>query len=153
MIAAARHWHGYFWTGTITELKDEALRRPSDPGFLRSSLPPIQTGHYLLRRGATTQDLTWVDVDKVIEWMAASYQRHPPMIGEAGFPAINGVAPLASDVGLEVRREGARETLINGVDSFWMYYTGRSGGMVATVAICCPHTHFPEIPCPMSPRT
>jgi hypothetical protein len=158
-MTVSRHWHGYLWSGTGAELKEEHLRRPGEPGspeyqaFLRSSLPPMKTGHYLLRRGAASQDLTWTDAGPAIDWMATSYKRHLPMSGEAGFPAINGVAPMATDVGLDARRTTSLDGLCNGVDGFWLYYTGQSGSMVAICAICCPHTHMPEIACPMPPRT
>jgi len=155
----ARHWHGYLWTGTGAELKNEALRTPGLPNsaetqaFLRNSMPPVRTGHYLLRRDATSRDLTWTDVDRVIEWMSANYERRPPMSGDVGFPTVNGHTPMAGDVGLEARRRISRDGLINGVDGGWGYYTSPSGGFFTIAAICCPHTHMPEIPCPLAPRT
>ncbi|MFI5934119.1 hypothetical protein [Actinoplanes sp. NPDC051494] len=156
---ALGHWHGYLWTGPGKDLKDESLRRPSAPGtpatqeFLRSSLPPMRLGHYLLRRSAASADLTWTDVDEAIDWMAATYKSHPPMEGDVGFPAVNGAPPpLAGDVGLDARRATSRDGLINGVDAYWQYYTNPNGGIVAYAAICCPHTHLPDIPCPLPPR-
>ena len=29
---ALGHWHGYLWTGSSKDLKDESLRRPGVPG-------------------------------------------------------------------------------------------------------------------------
>jgi hypothetical protein len=119
------HWHGYLWTGSSKDLKDESLRRPGAPGtpatqeFLRSSLPPMRLGHYLLRRYAVSADLTWTGADKAIDWMAATYKRHPPMDGDVGFPAASGAASLASDVGLDARKVTSRDGLVNGVDAYW----------------------------------
>src|SRR5687767_344675 len=123
------HWHGYLWTGSSKDLKEESARRPGAPGtseiqeFLRSSQPPMRLGHYLLRRNAVSADLTWTDVDEAIDWMAATYKRHPPMDGDVGFPAGQATPLLASDVGLDARRATSRDGLINGVDAYWQYYT------------------------------
>jgi hypothetical protein len=155
---AVGHWHGYLWTGTSKDLKDESLRRPGAPGapesqeFLRSSLPPVRLGQYLLRRNAVSADLTWTDADEAIAWMASTYERHPPMEGDVGFPAGRGISPLARDVGLDARRTTSRDGLINGVDAYWQYYTNANGGVIAYGAVCCPNTHLPEIPCPLPPR-
>jgi len=153
------HWHGYLWIGSSKDLQDESLRWPGPPGtpatqeFLRSSLPPMRLGHHLLRRNAVSADLTWTGVDETIDWMAATYKRHPPMDGDVGFPAVSGAAPLASDVGLDARKVTSRDGLVNGVDAYWQYYINPNGGVVAYAAICCPHTHLPKIPCPLPPRS
>ncbi|MET8147603.1 hypothetical protein ACIBSW_06720 [Actinoplanes sp. NPDC049668] len=159
MTAAQRHWHGYIWTGPGKDLRNEFLRRPGALGtpdrqeFMRSALPPLHLGHYLLRRTATTQDRTWTDPDEAIGWMASTYLQHPPLTGDGGFPAVAGWVPVASDVGVEARRKTSRDALINGVDASWGYWTSTGGAFVSYSAICCPNTHFPEIPCPLPPRT
>jgi hypothetical protein len=147
-MTAARHWHGYTWDGTAADLRDESQRRPAGPNepetqaFLRSSLPPVRTGHYLLRRPDAGR--TWVDPDEVINWLVAQYERRPPQERENGAQAYVG---LNSWIGTSC------DGLVSGVDAWWQYYINNSGGQVVWAAICCPHTHLLDIPCPMPPRT
>lgn len=146
-MTAARHWHGYTWNGTTADLRDESQRRPTGPGepetqvFIRSSLPPLRTGHYLLRRPGAGH--TWTDPDDVITWLVAQYHRRPPQERENAAQAY---------VALEARIEHSRDGLVNGVDAWWQYYIS-GGGQVVIAAICCPHTHLPDIACPMPPRS
>lgn len=140
-MAALQHWHGYSWTGSSAELKDESQRRPTTPGapetqaFIRSVVPPLQTGHYLMRCPAAAR--TWTDPDKAISWLVAQYQRHPPYEREHNATAY---------VSLDRRIETSRVGLVNGVDAWRQDYTP-SMGQVVFAAICCPHTHRTEIPC------
>ena len=143
----AAHWHGYSWTGSSAELKDESLRRPTTPGapetqaFIRSTVPPLRTGHYLMRRPGTDQ--TWTDPDNVIAWLVAGYERNPPYERENRAQAY---LPLDGRIGT------SRDGLVHGVDAWWQYYASGMG-QVVLAAICCPHAHLPEIPCPTPPRT
>ncbi|GAA2617163.1 hypothetical protein [Paractinoplanes durhamensis] len=143
---SARHWHGYFWTGASAELKDDSTRRPGAAGsperqpFVRSTVPPLQTGYYLLRSPEAGH--TWTDPDETIAWLAATYQRHPPHDRDSQAPAY---------VGLDQRKVTSRDGLVNGVDACWQYYTAGMG-QVVLVAICCPHSHLPDLDCPMPPH-
>ncbi|MFG1602808.1 hypothetical protein [Actinoplanes sp. NPDC049265] len=146
-MTAARHWHGYSWMGASAELRNESLRRPGPTGapetdaFIRSTLPPLQTGHYLLRRPEAGR--TWTDPDDAIAWLVANYQRHPPMEHPGGAQAY---------VSLDSRKVISRDGLINGVDAWWQYYTSDQG-QVVFAAVCCRHSHRREIPCPMPPKS
>jgi hypothetical protein len=146
MTAAARHWHGYLWTGTTEELKKaEPQRRPITPGavqdFLRSNWPPLQTGYYLLRRPETGR--TWAEVDDVMAWIVATYQQHPPTTREDGMQAWPD---------FDLRQATTRDALVNGVDGWWQYSIGAGTEHVIAV-IVCPHTHIRAQACPMPPRT
>lgn len=146
-MAAVLHWHGYSWMGSSAELKDESLRRPGKPGipqwqaFIRGTLPPLQTGYYLLRRPGS--DLTWTDPDKAIGWLVERYQQHTPSTREDGGAAY---------VPLDQRVVTSRDGLVNAVDAWWQYYTPGMG-QALFAAICCPHAHLSDLPCPVPPRT
>lgn len=146
------HWHGYGpWTGSGQELRDgegKGLRNPGrDPGdpatptFLASTMPPMQLGHYLLRKTATSRPRTWTDIDQAMQWMADLYDKHPPVyLPDEGY----------SDCGLEARLLHSRTGLIHGSDAYWSYYL-RNFNKVAYGVICCPHSHLRDIPCPLPP--
>lgn len=135
------HWHGYEWTGAASELKEGDHRRPVDdpmrmPAFMSSTVPPIQTGHWLMRRKAAAASRTWVTPDDAIAWLLERYECNPP-------------SRELSYVSQEDRVLHTRDGLINGVDAWWHYYTGGMG-VAVFAAICCPHTHL-QLPCPLPP--
>lgn len=139
---AMRHWHGYEWAGSPTELREDNRRRPSKipaelPEFMSSAVPPIQTGHWLLRRRDAAASRTWTDVDDVVTWLTARYERNPP-------------SAQLSYISLDERTATTRDGLLHGVDAWWEYYTGGMGVFVAA-AICCPHAHLRALLCPMPP--
>ncbi|GLY08195.1 hypothetical protein [Actinoplanes sp. NBRC 101535] len=147
MAETPLHWHGYGpWTGSADTLRAQEHQRrpgpaltPMDPAtgtFLGNSLPPMQTGHWLLRRTQTTADQTWTDVDDVLAWLTKQYAAHPP-------------TPLDSYLDLDARLDHSRAGLLGGADAWWHYYTG--GGIAVYSAICCPHRHLTQIPCPLKP--
>lgn len=135
------HWHGYGpWTGPAAELRGEASRRPGGKPtdmetatFVRGQVPPMQTGHYLLR--PSTPDRTWTDPDQALEWLAKTAANHPP---------------YGSYVPIEDALVHDRNQLLGGADVYRQYYTG-----TATVAafglIRCPHAHLAGIRCPRPP--
>jgi hypothetical protein len=143
------HWHGYGpWVGTRSEYGNEALRRPGrDPNdeqtrtFLGSSLPPIQTGHALLRRNQTAAGRTWTAPGDALDWLRSCYARHPPIERGDGKQAY---------LDLDTQLEYAESGLGIGLDVVWAYYTG-SQGFASLQVICCPHRHLPNIPCPLPP--
>jgi hypothetical protein len=144
----AGHWHGYGpWTGTRSELAQEDLRRPgTDPGdeqtraFLASALPPMMTGHWLLRRNQVSADRTWTDVRDAITWLTYIWADKPPLDRPDGLSAY---APL------EVMTAGAERDLSGGSDTVWAYYQ-RSGAYVSYEVVSCPsHPFHPGIPCPL----
>ncbi|AXI78482.1 hypothetical protein C7M71_014625 [Peterkaempfera bronchialis] len=140
------HWHGYGWVGSGEEYRKEFLRRPGPPGdpstaaFMTSRLPPMMTGHWLLKRAQTASDQTWGDVDEAIAWLRARYEDNPPYLRESGGRAG---LPLVAKI------EYARVTLPLGVDVVWGYWT-HSQSMAHYAVICCPSRHH-DIPCPMPP--
>jgi hypothetical protein len=150
-MKSVRHWHGYGpWTGTSEQLRGEASRRPGrDPAdaatqaFIAATIPPMQLGHYLLRRRDTTAARTWTSVDDAMDWLGKTYAAHPPLTLADGAQAY---------VDLEARRRYTRDGLHHGVDAFWLYYTA-GFGVVAYAVICCPHKHLTTIPCPLPPAT
>ena len=149
-MTAEAHWHGYGpWTGshTLTERSNDHLRRPgpepNDPAtaaFLQNTIPPLENGHYLLRRAQTARDRTWTDVNDAMNWLCETYQRHPPD------PEVQYGDP-------EQRLFTTREGLVGGSDAIWHYTTSYSGDRIVVFAvICCPHRHKINMPCPLPPR-
>ncbi|WP_052390763.1 hypothetical protein [Streptomyces sp. NRRL B-24484] len=154
------HWHGYGpWIGTSALYHTEYLRRPQpiDPATLKSpkgqafdaehykpfeqrTIPPMFTGHYLLRRPADLADRTWKDPDSAVEWLAGIYRRYLPA------PRFDGGAV---DCGLDAKTHHARTAIAHGTDSVWCYYiTGDR--LISYAVISCPNLPLhPEIPCPL----
>jgi hypothetical protein len=144
-----RHWHGfatYIGSADLVKKEEAGIRlagkdlNPNDPAtrmFIASDMPPVHTGHYLLRRQAVSAGRTWLDVEQCLQWLCQQYERHPPSSPTAYLP-------------LEARVEHTRTGLTNGADSMWWYYTP-SFSIAVTSAICCPNTFFPEIACPLPP--
>ncbi|MGK4583910.1 hypothetical protein [Kitasatospora sp. HPMI-4] len=152
------HWHGYGpWTGTSPAYHTEYLRRPTplDPAWVRTlknpdpecfvsferrTIPPMRTGHYLLRRPAGLADRTWKDADPAVDWLTETYRKHPPA------PRPDG---RAVDCGLEARTHHARVALSHRTDAVWCYYI--TGDRLTSYAVVnCPNLPFhPDIPCPL----
>ncbi|MER5771013.1 hypothetical protein [Streptomyces sp. NPDC001985] len=137
------HWHGYGpWTGSRDTYAQEALRRPGshpeDPhtrAFIASPLPPMQTGHWLLRTGQTTPDRTWSALSQALAWLAEIHAAHPP----------HGRYP-----GVDIKLAHARDALPRGTDVVWVHYT-RTQHLVSLSVVCCPQRFHPGIPCPGAP--
>lgn len=142
------HWHGYVWTGSGREHADESLRRPGlalnqphTQAFIASKLPPLMTGHWLLKRSQTSASRTWTDVAEAVSWLMAQYDKNPPMKREDGLKAY---------VDRERWKAGACDRLPGGTDIHWCYWT-QSGSKTSFAAVCCPNHFHPEIPCPLPP--
>lgn len=155
------HWHGYGWTGTPVNYAREGNRRPPYPvppppeakeeekvryrdaanEFLTSNLPPLMTGHWLLKRNQSAADCTWTNADVALAWLTKRYQESPPFEREDGKVAY---------CALDQKLEYAADVLPRGVDVSWVHYT-RSQSMVSLSVVCCPNHFHPDIPCPLPP--
>jgi hypothetical protein len=143
------HWHGYGpWSGTRSEYNQEHLRRPgASPDdeqtrtFTAATVPPLMTGHALLRRHQAAPDRTWATVAEALGWLAKTYADRPPYERADG---------LSAYVPLEVKIRDAEEHLPLGTDTVWAYYA-RSGAFTSYEVICCPSRLHPGIPCPLPP--
>ncbi|AKJ12906.1 hypothetical protein ABB07_23585 [Streptomyces incarnatus] len=162
------HFHGYGpWIGTPESYHKEGNRRPPHPDhpappaspddkqaervlaryrevaaeFPTSNLPPLMTGHWLLKRNQTSAGRTWTDPAVALKWLTKHYLENLPFEREDGRRAY---------AGLETKREYAIDVLPVGVDVSWVYYT-RSGNIVSLSVVCCPNRHHPELGCPMPP--
>lgn len=161
------HYHGYGpWIGTPESYHKEGNRRPPHPDppaplatddklaeralaryrevaaeFPTSNLPPMMTGHWLLKRNQASVDRTWTDPAVALEWMTKHYLANPPFEREDGRQAY---------AGLGTKRDYATDVLPVGVDVTWAYYN-RSGNIVSTSVVCCPNRHHPELACPLPP--
>jgi hypothetical protein len=143
------HWHGYGpWIGTRDEYGKEHLRRPgASPddeqtrAFIAETLPPLMTGHALLRRNQTAPDRTWTIVRDAVDWLTKVYADRPPYERPDGLRAY---------VPLEAMVQGAEGHLPLGKDTVWAYY-GRNGAFVSYSVICCPSPLHPDIACPLPP--
>lgn len=161
------HFHGYGpWIGTPEVYHREGDRRPPHPDpppppapddkkaetvlqryrevaaeFPTSDLPPLMSGHWLLKRKHASSDRTWTDPVIALEWMTKHYLASPPLEREDGKRGY---------VDLDVKREYASDVLPLGTDVSWVYYV-RSGNIVAIDVVCCPNRHHPELACPLPP--
>ncbi len=138
-----QHWHGYGpWTGPAAELRQEGARRPGQAAnsqetlaFVASKLPPMQTGHYLMRPRQASADRTWTDVEQALDWLAKTVADHPPH---------------GDYVPADTAREHDRAQLLGGADVYRQYYTGNAA-VAAFGIIACPHAHLAGIRCPLPP--
>ncbi|MDT0341582.1 hypothetical protein [Streptomyces litchfieldiae] len=143
------HWHGYGpWIGTRDSYGAENLRRPgTSPNdeqtrvFLSQTLPPMQLGHWLMRRDQTAADRTWTEVTGAVNWLRESYDANPPMERDDGRQAY---------VDLDTKTRYAADSLPRGVDVSWVHYM-RSQNLVSFSVVCCPHRFHPRTPCPLPP--
>jgi hypothetical protein len=138
------HWHGYGpWTGSRKEYGQEDLRMPGPApsgsflqAFLNSTLPPLQSGHALLRVNQTTGDRTWTALADALTWLGNTYTRHPPM-GAVGLD-------------LEGKLAYSKDFLGRGSDDSWAYYTANYS-YVSFQVVSCPNRFLRTIPCPRPP--
>lgn len=143
------HWHGYGpWVGSGPEYAREGLRRPGTEFhsqqtrvFLDSKLPPLMTGHSLMRVNQTARERTWTDVKDVVAWLSACYAENPPFRLENGGSSYG---PLERKVSYVI------DALPRGVDVVWAYWT-KGGSLASYSVVCCPNHFLPEIPCPLPP--
>jgi hypothetical protein len=143
------HWHGYGpWTGGRDTYGQEHLRRPGrEPGdpqtqaFLSSTLPPMMTGHWLMRRAQTAPERTWNDVADALGWLGKTHADAPPTTRPDGSPAY---------LTLEGKLAYARKVLPHGVDVAWVYYLA-SRNLISYSVVCCPNRLHPALPCPLPP--
>ncbi|MDX3383603.1 hypothetical protein PV682_19350 [Streptomyces niveiscabiei] len=161
------HFHGYGpWVGTPENYHREGNRRPPHPTppappapddktaertlaryrevsaeFPASNLPPMMSGHWLLKRNQTSADRTWTDPEAALEWMTKHYLDNLPLEPDDGKQMY---------VGLDVKREYAADVLPVGVDVSWVHYN-RSGNIVSINVVCCPNRHHPDLRCPLPP--
>ncbi|WP_328954586.1 hypothetical protein [Kitasatospora purpeofusca] len=150
------HWHGYGpWIGSNAQYNTEYLRRPTplDPGWIktlrapdpqafspfeRRSVPPMQTGHHLLRKPPDLASRTWQDPSPAVDWLIRIYQQYPPIQRRDGGAVDCGPAAKASQ---------ARTDLGHGTDVVWCYYVP-GDRMINFAVVACPSRHLPDIPCP-----
>lgn len=143
------HWHGYGWVGGAESYFKESTRRPGTAGdlhtqeFIASRVPPMMTGHWLMRRAQTTAEHTWTDVAQAIDWLWRRYDQTPPLARTDGGTAY---------VDVDARIDYAFDALPRGVDVTWGYWTGRS--MLASHSVvACVNRFHPQIPCPLEPSS
>ncbi|WP_255308148.1 hypothetical protein [Streptomyces marincola] len=149
MTSWSGHWHGYGpWHGSRDAYGQEPLRRPGrgadDPrtqAFLASTLPPLMTGHWLLRRAQTARERTWDAVAGALGWLAETHAGAPPATRPDGGPSC---------LPLRARLAHARDVLPRGVDVAWVYYLA-SRNLVSYAVVCCPNRFHPALPCPLPP--
>ncbi|MGW3229388.1 hypothetical protein [Kitasatospora sp. NPDC001095] len=109
--------------------------------FEQRTVPPMRTGHWLLRRPSYLADQTWREPKEAAEWLAGKYERHPPAPLSDGRP----IHP-----GLSAKVEYATAALTNGTDVVWMHYMPGERMFSASV-IVCPNRHLANLPCPLPP--
>ncbi|KUO12464.1 hypothetical protein [Streptomyces sp. DSM 15324] len=160
------HFHGFGpWIGSPESYHREGDRRPPHPNpppapasdddkkakealaryrevaaeFPVSSLPPMMSGHWLMKRNQASPERTWTDAATAVDWLTKHFLDNPPTgQGEEGRP----------DAGLDGRRAYALDVLPGGVDVSWAYYN-RSGNIVSLNVVCCPNVHHPALTCPL----
>ncbi|MGA5818406.1 hypothetical protein ACPC54_11165 [Kitasatospora sp. NPDC094028] len=155
------HLHGYGpWTGRPDQYHSEYLRRPTPfdsawhamvsglkhadqeahTPFEQRTVPPMQTGHYLLRRPSYLAAQTWKDPESAVDWLVETYHRHPPAV-RSDWGAV--------DCGLGAKADFARDALGHGTDVVWAHYLPGER-MISAAVVACPHRFHPDIPCPLS---
>ncbi|WP_241740934.1 hypothetical protein [Streptomyces sp. L2] len=107
--------------------------------FPTSVLPPLMSGHWLMKRSQASSDRTWADPAVALEWMTKHYLANPPYERDGGRQAYTG---------LEVSRAYVSDVLPLGVDVSWVYYN-RSQNIVSICVVCCPNRHHPALACPL----
>lgn len=155
------HWHGFGpWPGSPEIYFTEGNRRPAHPQqpgpganfdigryhqaageFTSSGVPPLMTGHWLLKRGQASHARTWTDVADAVEWLREEYTSTPPFERADGLQAY---------VGLDAKLAYASDALPRGVDVSWVHYT-QSRNLFSASVVCCPNLFHPTAPCPLSP--
>lgn len=143
------HWHGYGWAGNAADYFKESTRRPGSANdahtqtFLASRVPPMMTGHWLMRRAQTLTECTWTNVREAVDWLRQRYDAQPPILRADGGRAY-------ADV--DVRIGYALDVLPRGVDVTWGYWTSPSTLASHSVVACVNRFHS-QIPCPLEPSS
>ncbi|WP_180686646.1 hypothetical protein [Streptomyces gossypiisoli] len=154
------HWHGFGpWVGPPETYAKEGNRRPahsiqpapeSDHAsryreaaseFATGSVPPLMTGHWLLKRGQANRARTWTDCGDAVGWLKQHYISNPP------FERTDGLRAYA---GLDVTLAYALDVLPRGVDVACVHYT-QSRSLFSASVVCCPNLHHPDLACPLPP--
>ncbi len=135
------HFHCYTWTGQGEDLRREAERRPMDPAFQASALPPMRTCDWLLKP-RTRIDSTAATVPDAVEWLMARYKTAEPHFLHPGGEAR---------VGLDFRLGIAQEHLTGGVDVQWGIWLQGGRFLTAGVVCCSPNRHA-DYACPQGRR-
>ncbi|MEU6085601.1 hypothetical protein ABZ865_02140 [Streptomyces sp. NPDC047085] len=152
------HWHGFGpWIGAPVDYAKEGNRRPPHPvrpapeaghadryqqaagEFATSSLPPLMSGHWLVKQGQVAADRTWTDVSDAIEWLTRHYTDNPPFErtdGGQAYERLDAKIAYTSDV------------LPRGVDIAWVHYT-QARSLLSLSVVCCPNLFHPGTPCPL----
>ncbi|MFI0966995.1 hypothetical protein ACH4S8_37275 [Streptomyces sp. NPDC021080] len=165
----AGHWHGFGpWIGSPAVYHAEGNRRPAHPvppappagkddkagirlqeryreaavEFSTGDVPPIVTGHWLVRMGRAAAERTWTDLTDAVEWLKAQYTDNPP------FERADGLQAYLS---LDDRIAYAYDGLPRGVDTTWCYYTPAKS-LLSMSVVCCPNLFLPKVACPLPPR-
>ncbi|GAA3750484.1 hypothetical protein [Micromonospora maritima] len=140
-MTAVMHWHGFGpWQGghEVFEMKNDALRRPRED-WDTTTVPPLETGNYLLRRSQASRERTWTRVEDALDWLAGLHDQHPH-------------DPTLNYPDKATRLKHTRDGLLGGADALWHYTTSISANRVVVYAvICCPHRHHTRTPCPLPP--
>ncbi|WP_234438628.1 hypothetical protein [Streptomyces sp. NRRL S-340] len=108
--------------------------------FPTSNLPPMMSGHWLMKRNQAAHERTWTDATAALDWMVKHFLDNPPMQREDGRQAY---------ASLDTRREYVLDVLPVGVDVSWVYYN-RPGNIVSLNLVCCPNRHHPDLTCPLA---
>ncbi|AVH57783.1 MULTISPECIES: hypothetical protein [Streptomyces] len=156
------HWHGFGpWIGAPDRYAREGNRRPPHPvqpapesdhanryreaasEFATGSVPPLMTGHWLMKHGQVARARTWTDAADAVEWLKQQHTSNPP------FERSDGLQAYAE---LDVKLGYALDVLPRGVDITWVHYT-QSRSLVSASVVCCPNLFHPNIPCPLEPST
>lgn len=154
------HWHGFGpWVGAPDRYAKEGGRRPPHPivaaavsnsttryreaaaEFATGSVPPLMSGHWLMKQGQVAADRTWTDVTDAVEWLKAQYTDSPPFERSDGLRAY---------VSLDVQVAGAYDALPRGVDVSWIHYT-QSQSLFSASVVCCPNLFHSDLACPFPP--
>ncbi|MFI1885267.1 hypothetical protein [Streptomyces jumonjinensis] len=146
----AGHWHGYGpWTGTRDAYGQESLRRPGGRpdseqtrSFVASTLPPMKTGHWLMRTDQTAAERTWTDALDAVTWLKTVHTTHQPFEREDRLRAYPD---------LHTKVAYAYDALPRGTDVVWVHYT-KAQSLVSLSVVCCPSHFHPGIPCPLPPH-
>lgn len=163
------HWHGYGpWIGPPKVYAQEGNRRPAHPNgapvpsgpddkqtqrvldryreaaadFQNGTVPPLMTGHWLMKRSHAAIDRTWTDVSDAVVWLNKNYSENPPFERDDGKRAY-------SD--LDGKIAYSREALRLGTDVSWVYYL-QSQNLLSMQVVCCPNHFHPDLACPLPPR-
>lgn len=164
------HFHGYGpWVGSPETYHRAGYRRPPHPSpptlltstddkkaidihthyhqaakeFPVSPLPPMMSGHWLLKRAQASPERTWASATAAVDWLTAGYLANL----EAGH-----ADPARTGAGLDGKRVYALDALPGGVDVSWVYYDHASQ-IVSIEVVCCPNLHHPELACPLTSRS